>query len=528
MKQTLQTPRTWGELKRTLLRLRREETGQVLPIAGFMLVAFLGMAAVSMDMGHAVLSFDRLQNAADAAALAAAQALPNTTYTTNATTYSAGTGDKNYDIDLGAVTMSSGYPKLECLTTLKNQGMACSSPANANAVQVQEEMTVRMPFAALFGHPTMTITATSTAAMRGASPSPYNVAIILDATLSMAQYDSNCGATQMQCALNGVQVLLQNLSPCAANLTKCTVTNGVAASSVDRVALFTFPNVTVGTASIDSSCTTPISPTTYSQQSMYEYSYTYGWYSMLPDTAWSGLPTAVAYTFPSATATTYSPSGSSTGTYQLTNYLSDYRTSDTATSLNTSSSLVKAAGGVSNCGGIYPPNFDGDYGTYYAGAIYAAQASLIAQQKANPGSQNVIILLSDGDATAPQSFNGYTAMPSPAGSSGTYPSYKNECSQGIIAADAATTAGTRVYTVAYGSATSGCSTDTSGTYAGVSPCQAMADMASASQYFFSDYKQSGSRSTCYSSAQPVTALSDIFTQIAGDMTVARLIPNNTT
>jgi hypothetical protein len=56
----------------------------------------------------------------------------------------------------------------------------------------------------------------------------------------------------------------------------------------------------------------------------------------------------------------------------------------------------------------------------------------------------------------------------------------------------------------------------------------MQDMASAAQYFFSDWKQSGSNSTCYSQAQPVTALSDIFTQIASDLTTARLVPNNTT
>ena len=118
-------------------------------------------------------------------------------------------------------------------------------------------------------------------------------------------------------------------------------------------------------------------------------------------------------------------------------------------------------------------------------------------------------------------------MGSPATSNGNYPSWVNECSQGIKAALAATAAGTRFYTVAYGSPTSGCSTDTSGTYAGVTPCQAMSDMASTAQNFFSDYNQTGSNSQCYAS-QSVTALSDIFTQIAGDLTYSRLIPNNTT
>ena len=67
--------------------------------------------------------------------------------------------------------------------------------------------------------------------------------------------------------------------------------------------------------------------------------------------------------------------------------------------MNTSSQLGIAAGasGVSGCTGISAP---GGEGTYYAQAIYAAQAALVAQQDANPGSSNAMIILTDGDATA--------------------------------------------------------------------------------------------------------------------------------
>jgi hypothetical protein len=54
----------------------------------------------------------------------------------------------------------------------------------------------------------------------------------------------------------------------------------------------------------------------------------------------------------------------------------------------------------------------------------------------------------------------------------------------------------------------------------------MAGLASASQYFYSDFHQSGSGSVCVA-GQPVTSLSDIFTAISADLTTARLIPNNT-
>ena len=42
-----------------------------------------------------------------------------------------------------------------------------------------------------------------------------------------------------------------------------------------------------------------------------------------------------------------------------------------------------------------PPRRDG---TYYAGAVYAAQSSLLAAEAANPGSKNAMIILTDGAA----------------------------------------------------------------------------------------------------------------------------------
>jgi hypothetical protein len=326
--------------------------------------------------------------------------------------------------------------------------------------------------------------------------------------------------TQMQCALNGFQVLLQNLSPCGNYQSACPNPNGVNPNPFDQVALFTFPALTTSTSSIDIGCTTPLTGLIAGVTSAPPM----GYIIMPPALPWLGIPTATAYTFPTAGASSYSPSG---GTYQLTSYVSDYRLSNTAKTLNSSSSLVKAAGGVSGCGGMLPSNYDGIYGTYYAGVIYAAQASLVAQQSLYPNAENILILLSDGNATAPQNNGSYSVMPG-ANSSGTYPSYVGECGQAITAAKAATAAGTLVYAVGYGSEPTGCTSDSgAGAYPNISPCDTMADMASAPQYFYSDWQQSGSGSTCYSS-QPVTSLSDIFAAIAADLTEARLIPNNTT
>jgi Flp pilus assembly protein TadG len=524
------------------------ESGQTLPFVAIIFVALLGMAGVAIDVGHVFYCDRALQGYADAAALAGAGRMrtANTSAAVIAAsnTFSAAPGSVNAHASLPNVTMATGYPVLKCLTTLQNLGIACVGAVPYNALQVKEQAVVPMYFAALFGFKTMTISLSATAASRGGAATPYNVAVLVDTTLSMLFPDADCGSTQIACAMNGVRVLLTNLTPCAASLAKCTIRNGVAASSVDRVALFTFPNVSTTTAAQDVTCTTNVpSPTTQNRYwSMVNNGMTINFVMPMsptgstPVTPWSSLPAAMAYSFPSVGASSYVPAQSDfatypmtlgTATYQITPFLSDYRTSNAATSLNPNSNLVKAAGGVIGCGSMISPNYDGVFGTYYPGAIYAAQSALNAIKAGNPGTENVLIILGDGDATAPQNNGNNTVMGSPATSSGQYPSWVGECGQAVVAAKYATSQGTQVYSVAYGAAPTGCVSDLSGgSYPNITPCDTMADMASASQYFYSDYHQSGSGSVCVA-GQPVTSLSDIFTAIAADLTTARLIPNNT-
>jgi hypothetical protein len=529
-------------------RLLAEDAGQALPLVAIVFVALLGMAGAAIDVGHVFYCDRALQSAADAAALAGGGAMRTATTSSAvvaaATSYSAVPGSVNAQASLPNVSMSSGFPALKCLSTLQNLGIACQGAVPYNAIQIQERAVVPMYFAALFGMRTMTVTVTATAASRGGAPSPYNVAIIIDTSLSMAYPDDDCGNTQIMCALNGVQVLLQSLSPCAASLASCTIANGVAASSVDRVALFAFPNVSIASASLDTNCTTPV-PTPTSQNkywSTVQDGLTINFVMPMspsgstPVTPWSAIPQAMAYSFPAAGASSYVPAQSNyatypmttgTATYQITNFLSDYRTSNSTKTLNPNSDLVQAAGAVIGCGSMAPPNYDGVFGTYYAGVLYAAQSALVAQKAANPGSGNVIIILSDGDATAPKTNGSNTVMGSPATGNGQYPSWVGECGQAVVAANYATSQGTLVYSVAYGSEPTGCASDqNAGSYPNITPCGTMSSMATAPQYFYSDYHQSGSTSTCVA-GQPVTSLSGIFTAIAADLSTARLIPNGT-
>jgi Flp pilus assembly protein TadG len=489
-------------------RLCSNQRGQVLPWTGFMLISMLGMAALAIDFGRAYIAYHQLQSATDAAALAGAEQLPNSTASTYANNYSAGSGDLNTYAWMSGVSVTV-TPK--CLSSLSSIGMSCIAPANANALQVLESYNVPTYFARLFGINSIPVATKSTASMRGSTSIPYNVVIILDSTQSMndTDSDSQCSTTRISCALSGIQTLLQDMAPCSSRLTACgSVTTGTlgagnVSNPVDVVSLFTFPNVTTATVADDYNCSVPTVPGEYQ--------------------------------FPVSTNTTYAPPGpaanyilgsggtgdaSYSSTYQVVGFSSDYRTSDYASGLNTSSNLVQSVGGESGCAGIIAK---GGEGTFYAGVIYAAQAALDAEKAARgTATQNVIILISDGDATSSNTQMGNTTGGATSG--GTYPSWNNECAQAVTAATFAASKGTRIYSVAYGAEATGCSTDSPST----TPCQTMEGIASSSGYFYSDYTAKGGSSSCVSSSQPTTNLNQIFTDIANDFTAARLVPNGTT
>jgi hypothetical protein len=197
--------------------------------------------------------------------------------------------------------------------------------------------------------------------------------------------------------------------------------------------------------------------------------------------------------------------------YAITPLANDYRSSDAATTLNPGSDIVLASQGVASCAaGV---SALGGAGTYYADVITAAQTVLATTGRAN--AQKVIIFLSDGDATADPSAN----PPQIVVNSTT----KKECHAGITAAQAATAAGTWVYSVAYGSPTSGgCSYD-SAAGSPITPCAAMQQVASSSTMFYSD-----NTTSCTSSANSLVGLLNAFQAISQSLLPPRLLPDNTT
>jgi Flp pilus assembly protein TadG len=488
------------------VRAFSDERGQALVWIAFLLVLILGMSAVVIDLGHGMLVKKQLQASADAAALAAAATLPNTNYATVGQTYSAAVGSKN---ETAGYTITSVSVTPLCLSSLAAAGNACTATM-PNAVRVVETGTFNTFFAGVIGFKTVNVGAVSTAA-RGSKPQPFNVAIILDTTPSMNYADTSCGSgqTELGCAEQGLKVLLNTLSP-----------------SIDNISLFTFPSISTDSVSADY-CGGGSSP----QTDVYTFP-PVGAPSMqnMPITTTSGPwwnPT---------TTTKYM-------TYQILNYSGDYRSSDKSNDLSSSSNLVKAAAAAKGCAGMQTTSEN----TYYAAAIYAAQASLVAEQRANAGTQNVMIILSDGNATAQQSdmMTDTSQNTTVAGSSGRYPSWVGECSQGIDAANYATGQGTIVYTIAYGAYTysssgggrggkqASCASDrdSSATHVNVNPCSAMQQMSSGwssgdhSHFFSDDYSTSG-RTGC-SGDYAVGDLASIFGKISVDLTAARVIPDTT-
>jgi Putative Tad-like Flp pilus-assembly len=518
-----------------MCRFLKSERGQGSMFAIFTASITMAMGGASIETGHVYYAYQRLVASTNAATLAGAQAMPSTTQASNnVTLYSSQAGQLNEHPMLKNATASATFL---CLNTVANKlNVPCTTATGGsggyNALKVTQTANVPLWFGGLLGMSSMNMSATATAAMRGGTNSPWNIAILLDTTGSMGSRDSGlqCSGTRESCAQQGIQILLNDLYPCALGDNCPTSTN-----PVDSVSLFVFPAVTTATASKDYVCKT-------------------------------SNPTIVAYTFPD-TLPGYVP-GSAPGsnlllpsgdTYQVIGFSNNYKLNDAATSLNKNAALVIASGGsgVTGCSGVQTP---GGVNTYYAQVIYTAQATLAAEQAANPGSKNAMIILTDGDATA-CAAGAYTTggacstganltategklngtgskTTNPSGyNNPTYPSALGECGQAVLAAQYAANAGTTVYTIGYGTPTSGsCLSDRyysasvttgGGTWGpGKQACQAMAAMASSQVNFYSD-AGGGCQATAPSN-QALTKLTAIFRAIINNLTSPRLVPNGTT
>src|SRR5580692_7911724 len=402
-----------------LLKFLRNQRGQssIFMAMCVLVTAILGGAA--SEAGHVYYSYERLVASTNAAAVAAGQAMPNI-----GTSGSPAAGTAYYNLymyssdtastpsGLNSNTLLSGASismTFACSTTVSTTlNVGCQAPttgscgsglSTCNVLKATQTAAVNLWFGGLLGMPTMHLTAVSYAAMRGGSDTPYNIAVIIDSTNSMtgsAPTGDGCGsgATQIKCAVAGLKLMLEAMDPCPLNQT-CPGN----ASYVDGVALFTFPAISVATEVKsgntvqtgpydDTTCPTtnpPIVPYAFVNAS-----------TSSPNLA---LPSSISGT---------SYSASYAGTYQVVAFEDSYRNNDSSTTLDSGDGLSSAVGYETSgtCNGLQAP---GGEGTYYAQVIRAAQAALVTQQGNFPGSKNIMIILSDGDATAcnTQAYSAY-------------------------------------------------------------------------------------------------------------------------
>lgn len=529
-------------------RFLKNEFGQSTVMLVVMMSVVVSLAGAAIETGHIYYAYRLLQASTNSSALAAASQMPDIGVSTSPVSgtayyslyqYSSQSGKLNATSLLTNDSISANFYcssstvanslNVGCQTPPTGEG-SCTTGSTCNAVTATQTATIPLWFGGMLGFKSLSVSAVATAAMRGGPNTPWNIAIILDTTNSMSNSDggTQCNNTKIQCALAGVQMLLGDLYPCMLGQTCTSTTTTV--TPVDSVSFFVFPAIVTTSATKDYTCPT-------------------------------SNPTIVAYTIPN-TSPAYTPGTApatnlqlpAADTYQVLGFADNYKATDTS-GLAQGTKIVIAAGdsGVTGCNGVQAP---GGEGTYYAQVIYAAQAALAAQ--ATAGTQNAMIILSDGDATAcatgaNTSAGACSSKANIVAATGTlngtgtntsvvYPSPLGECGQAVLAAQYAANQGTSVFTIGYGSGTSGgnagsnagCVSDKTysalvttggGTWtAGDSPCQALAAMASKPVNFYSD-NGAGCKATAPNNAN-LTQLTAIFRAISNNMTVPRLIPNN--
>ncbi len=538
-------------------RSLKDTRGQSLLVMAITLAGVMTVCGAGVEAGHIYYAYRLLVSSTNAATLAGAQtmftALLDTTSSAAYTTavdnavqqYSSMTGNYNASSFLHSDRIVT--TNLTCSPTLTSAPfyVPCVTPQGSstgyNAITVTQAAAVPLWFGGLLGMPTMNITAQAEAAIKGGQNIPYNLAIIMDTTASMndsVSGSSGCSGSQIACAVNGFMTMLENMSPCASGTT-CSASTPY----VDGVALFVFPALSTAYSAND-----------------YKADYC--------SSGKTGGAKSVPYNFVNVTPGTnqnldMENTGTDAGTYEIIPFNDLYKTSDGTQTLASASALAEAVG-QGGCAGLSAP---GGQGTYYAQVIDMAQEALVTQQASYPGSKNVMIVLSDGDATASAAsgqivadntcssktagscLNGTGSSSSnPAGTANgvcygyncpAYPSAVGMCGQAVWAAQQATAAGTLVYTIGFGSETSGCTSDQTYTLTGLNngaeawpggshartPCNAIAAMASNANTFYSDVSKGCP--VVNAANGDFTSLAQIFQAVVASLKSPRLVPIGT-
>jgi hypothetical protein len=420
-------------------RVFSDQSGQTMGLivggAGMFMLCVCGVAGFTIDVGHAYVIRNQVNNRVNAAGLAAAGYIYNNQ---SGTLTSAQTVANTFIANnpINGVTAITGYPStsLVCRNSLQQAGWTCATNPVNNALLITDEVSMPTTFMRLFGIKSLSVSAQATASM--AFSQLWNIAVIEDLTGSMANPDSKCKSmSEFDCTLNGLQGFLAAANPCPPGASSCTPANANL-----RVALFGFPNMIIGALPSVNAC----NGASYVEPQPFQV------FTLPKPTATSYVPLTYQYKIPLTATTTATKTF--TASYELTYGASDadangfvsdyYDPSNAATGgLNSASSLVQgigytgtgkktgcmlldpnensingavtppAAGGPGVVGGPSADDHNvgvivnttqvGEGTTYLASVIYAANSALIAEKNLMQNTygittQNAIILQSDG------------------------------------------------------------------------------------------------------------------------------------
>lgn len=424
--------------------LRDDEGGAAFILITLALPMIFGMAAFSIDLGYTYYISSRLQNASDLAALAGGTKLvqgDKAAVEAQALNYVKLNLPSNWDLldDKGNLISGTGKAAIKitpniaakCSTKLEAAGLPCyAAPGTIdkiNYVEVSLGATTPLFFATGLGFKTASLNSDAVVTADGSTMPPLNVAIVLDSTASMIDPNDKttaCGGvsmTKLDCAKQAALGLVGTLWPV-----------------VDKVAIYTYPGVSQGNGSSPNQTTADANAD--------------------KNVCASGTPTVTDYV-----------KDSNPARYRIVNFSDDYRdkTAPPAPGVKMNSKIVQALGGstqakgyTSNCkglqvgtitGGSYRNDYSDIIWTFFADPIEAAQKDLKAVNDNLPAGetprQNVIVILSDGDANAPDTATSSRPVMIETARR------KNQCLAAITAAQTATADGTWVYSVAYNAST---------------------------------------------------------------------------
>ncbi len=440
-----------------------DEQGATAAIWALMVPALVGFMGFAIDFGRVYQVQLQLQAASNAAALAGGYNLPSGTAVATATSYSALTGKQNAFPTTAGVTVSmvSGFPLLKCLATKTSTLGPCQGTELAGGANViQVKQQAVLSTYFLRYAGISSMTLQATATAAAKGGSGQSLDVVVIVDAT-ASMGSTLDAT---CGLTAPAYRLN----CALSGVQALLMG--LNPALDQVGIMVFPGLVNQTAVNQEFNCTVVGGVGVGTQ------------------AYDNSPI-----------------------YQITPLSNNFKTSMSSLTLNQASNNVLATNNNAGCANTTKTNMDatGGVGTFYANVITAAQTYLVANGRAH--TQRVIIILSDGSASASSTYMAAAKV-------------NNQCHEAITAADAAATAGTWIYSIAYGAstATSSCPTDTGAN--AISACATMLAVASDPTKFYSD---TAGGSLC-PGGNSILNLVNLFSAISADLSEPRLIPDNTT